>query len=158
MMLELDVMLDKKSLGRFLLFHNYARVSGILGVVISAAAVVALALGGGSWSGTQKGILIILALLFTVLQPMILLAKGKRQLRQEEFKLPFHYVFEDKGITISQKEEKQQFPWEGIRKVVYHRDAIYVYMSAVSAFILPRSQCDGKFRQLTDFMKEHVKK
>ena len=60
MMLELDVMLDKKSLGRFLLFHNYARVSGILGVVISAAAVVALALRWGSWSGTQKGILIIL--------------------------------------------------------------------------------------------------
>ena len=40
MSIELDVKLDKKSLGSFLLYHNYARPAGIIGIVISIAAVV----------------------------------------------------------------------------------------------------------------------
>ncbi|MCH5252176.1 MAG: YcxB family protein [Lachnospiraceae bacterium] len=158
MLFEFDVILDKKSLSRFLLFHNYAKLSGILGVVISVAAVVVLVMRWSDWTGTQKGILVTLALLFTVLQPMMLLMKGRKQLQQEEFQLPFHYIFDEKGIMISQKEQKQQFAWKEIRKIIYRKDAIYVYMSTVSAFILPESQCDGHFSELVDFMKERREK
>ncbi len=158
MSIELDVKLDKKSLGSFLLYHNYARPAGILGIVISIAAVVVLCLKWNYWTMTQRGILFVLALLFTVFQPMMLLWKGKKQLSLEEFQQPFHYVFNDKGVEISQNDDRQEFSWSEIRKITYRSHAVYVYMSTVSAFVLPASQCDGRFQELVGMMREHMKK
>ena len=155
MSIQLDVKLDKKSLGHFLLYHNYARPAGVIGIIISLAAVVALCVRLDFWTMTQRGILVVLALLFTVLQPMMLLWKGKKQLQMEEFQEPFHYVFDEKGVVISQKEQKQEFTWKEIRRIVYRREAVYVYMSTVSAFVLPRAQCGGQFEALVAMMKEH---
>ena len=41
MEIEADVKLDARSLNRFLIYHNYMRVSGIIGLVLSLAAIVA---------------------------------------------------------------------------------------------------------------------
>lgn len=158
MLIELDVRLDKKLLNSFLLYHNYVRPAGILGIIISIAAVIVLCVRWSYWTTTQRGILIVLALLFTVFQPMMLLWKGKKQLSMEEFQQPFHYVFDDKGVEISQNDQKQEFSWEDIRKITYRANAAYVYMSTVSAFVIPASQCEGRFPELVSMMKEHMKK
>lgn len=158
MSMELDVKLDKKSLSSFLLYHNYARPAGIIGILISIAAVVVLCVKWDYWTTTQRGILVVLALLFTVFQPMMLLWKGKKQLQMEEFQQPFHYAFGEKGVEISQNDQKQEFAWSEIRKIVYRSHAVYVYMSTVSAFILPASQCGGRFEELVKLMKEYTKK
>ena len=154
MSVELDIKLEANSLNRFLLYHNYARFSGIIGVVISLAAAAALAVRWEFWTQPQRTLLFVLALLFTAIQPVMLISKGKRQLSMEEFKIPFHYVFDEKGITISQKDQKQEFTWGDVRRIVYRKDAVYVYMSTVSAFIIPEDQCDGRFGDLVNLMKE----
>lgn len=156
MSVELDVKLDKKSLYQFLLYHNYMRPSGIIGVLISIAAVVVLCVQWGQWTPSQRVMLVVLALLFTVLQPLMLLSKGRRQLQMEEFQIPFHYVFDENGIVISQKDQRQEFSWEDVRRIKYRKSAIYVYMSTVSAFIIPDSQCQGRFEELIGLMKDKV--
>ena len=77
MTIETDVKLDQRSLSRFLIYHNYARVSGIIGLVLSIAALAALCAAWGMWTPMQRGLLAVLALLFTVLQPLMLASKGK---------------------------------------------------------------------------------
>lgn len=156
MTIEMDVKMDIKSLGGFLLYHNYMRVAGILSVLISLAALVGLIVRWDSWMLSQKVMLAVLALLFTVIQPLMLLWRGNRRLQTEDFQIPFHYVFHEEGLEISQKEQKQEFRWEDVRKVVYRREALYVYMSAVSAFVLPKNQCGGQFDALVKMMKEHT--
>ena len=158
MTIELDVKMDKKSLGGFLLYHNYVRIAGIFSVLISLAALVGLIVKWDSWMMTQKVMLAILALLFTVIQPLMLIWRGNRRLQTEDFQIPFHYVFHEEGIVISQKEQKQEFQWADVRKVVYRREALYVYMSAVSAFVLPKNQCKGQSEELVKLMKEHTGK
>lgn len=154
MEIEVDVKLDPRSLNRFLIYHNYIRVSGIIGLVLSVAALLALCLKWGMWTPTQRGLLVVLALLFTVLQPLMLLSKGKKQLAMEEFQIPFHYCFNDDGVTISQKDQSQSFAWKEIRKTVFRRDAVYVYMSTVSAFVIPKEQCEGKFEELVQLIRD----
>jgi len=158
MSIEIDVMLDEKSLNRFLIYHNYARVSGVIGVIISVAALVGLIWKWGMWSVDQRIILVLLSLLFTVFQPLMLMGRGRKQLKMEEFQTPFHYVFDEEGVTISQKEQSQKVTWNEIRKIKYGKDAIYVYTSTVSAFVVPQSQCDGKFDELVALMKENKKR
>lgn len=158
MSVEMDVKLDMKSLGGFLLYHNYARVSGIISVLISLAALVGLVWQWDRWMMTQKVMLAVLALLFTVIQPLMLLWRGNRRLQEEDYQTPFHYSFGDAGIVIRQGEQKQEFQWQDVRKVVYRKDALYVYMSAVSAFVLPAGQSDGRFEELVKMMREHTAK
>lgn len=155
MTIEMDVKLDTKSMGGFLVYHNYSRASGMFSVLISIAALVGLIWRWDSWILNQKVLLAVLALLFTVIQPLMLIWRGSRQLQSEDFQIPFHYVFSDNGIIISQKEQKQEFQWKDVRKIVYKKEAIYVYMSTVSAFVLPKSQCDGQFDDLVKMMREH---
>lgn len=156
MPIEVNVQLDKRSLNRFLIYHNYARVSGIIGVIISVAALAALCMKWGMWTPMQRGLLVVLALLFTVLQPLILMSKGKKQLVAEEFQTPFRYTFDAAGVVISQNDQRQAFAWGDIRKIVYRKDAVYVYMSTVSAFVIPAEQCGGGFEDLVRLMKEKV--
>ena len=74
MEIKADVKLDARSLNRFLIYHNYMRVSGIIGLVLSLAAIAALCLKWGLWTTTQRCLLVVLALLFTVLQPLMLVS------------------------------------------------------------------------------------
>lgn len=154
MEIEVDVKLDSGSLNRFLIYHNYMRVSGIIGLLLSVAALLALCFKWGMWTPMQRGLLVVLALLFTVLQPLMLISKGKKQLAMEEFQIPFHYCFNDSGVVISQKDQSQSFQWKEIRRTVFRRDAIYVYMSSVSAFVIPKEQCRGKFEELVRLIRD----
>ena len=139
---EFDVNMDAKSLSGFVLYHNYARLSGVIGLIISIAAIVALIVRYNSWTGMQKCILLVLFLLFTVIQPLLLLQKTQAQLKTETFSNPMHYEFEEESFVISQKDSREAFRYEDIRKAVVHKNVMYIYMTAVSAFVIPRSQCE----------------
>lgn len=156
MSIEVEVKLDQKSLNHFLVYHNYTQVSGILGVILSVAALAGLIMRWNAWLPMQRVILILIALMFTVLQPLMLMWRGKRQLMTETFQIPFHYVFGEEKITISQEEASQEFAWEEVRKVRWRKDVMYVYMSNVSAFVIPKEQCGGRFEELVKFTKEKM--
>ena len=145
MPVEFDVNMDSKSLSGFVLYHNYARPGGIIGLVISVAALVALIIRYPAWTGMQKCLLLVLFLLFTVIQPILLLKKTQTQLKTEAFANPMHYEFRDDGFTISQKLSKEVFAYEDIRKAVIHKNVMYLYMTAVSAFVIPKSQSGEAF-------------
>ncbi len=157
-MIEIDAKLELKPLNRFLMYHNYMRPGGIAGVIISVAAIVCLFVGWSNWTYTQKGLLVVLALLFTVIQPLMLIARGKKQLSMEQFQKSFHYTFDPDKVSVSQDGEKQEFGWDEIRKVVIRKDAIYVYMTTQSAFVLAKDQCGADYDRLLQLVKENYKK
>ena len=155
--LELDVQVDKKTLNRFLIRNNYMRVGGVFGLLISLAAIAGLVVFWDSFPTSQRVILIVLGLMFTVIQPVSLLMKGWNQLKTGAFRKPFHYVFSDTGMTVENIAGSVEVEWQNIRKVVITKEAIYLYMSALSAFILPKSQCGGKYNELAVLLKEKRK-
>lgn len=77
--IEIDVQLDKKTLNRFLLRNNFLRTGGVIGLLISVAAIVGLAVFWNYFGTAQRVILLFLALMFTVIQPVTLLMKGWEQ-------------------------------------------------------------------------------
>ena len=68
-----------------------------------------------------------------------------------------HYNISDNGITVSQGEQEADVKWYDIRKTVIVKDAVYVYMSPVRAFIFTKKQCGDDFGSLVGFIQEKVK-
>lgn len=71
--------------------------------------------------------------------------------------LNLHYNISDNGITVSQGEQEADVKWYDIRKTVIVKDAVYVYMSPVRAFIFTKKQCGDDFGSLVGFIQEKVK-
>lgn len=155
--IEIDVQLDKGTLNRFLLRNNFLRTGGVVGVLISAAAIVCLAVFWNYFVIAQKVVLLFLALMFTVIQPVTLLMKGWEQLKKGAFREPFHYTFTPEGIEVVNIAGTANVEWEQIRRVVVTKDAMYIYMTAVSALIISRKECDGRYTEIAEMVREHTR-
>lgn len=152
--IEVEVLLRDKDMSKFLIHHTYTRLGGVFGLLLSIVSVICLFVFWEQFIPMQRWILGILGLMFTAIQPILLWSKGKKQLKQEIFQKPFHYIFGQKSALVMQGDYKESFEYSSIRKVVATKDAIYVYLSAVSAFILPRECCQEQYVELAKRLKE----
>lgn len=155
--IELDIQLDKKTLNVFLLRNNFLRTGGVIGILISLAAIVGLVVFWQQFGTAQRVILVFLALMFTVIQPYTLLLKGWNQLKTGAFREPFHYLFSDEGMTVTNIAGEVEVGWKDIRKAIVTKEAMYLYMNSVSAFILPHAACGEKYVELAKMVKEHTR-
>lgn len=155
--LELDVKLDKKTLDRFLLRNNFLRAGGVIGILISLAAIVGLLVFWKYFATSQRVILIFLGLMFTVIQPLTLLMKGRSQLKTGAFREPFHYTFTKAGMSVENMAGTVEVKWSDMRKVIVTKEAMYLYMNAVSAFIIPRQECGDGYVRLAELVGESRK-
>ena len=153
MSVEFDVKMDAKSLSGFVIYHNYMRPGGILGLVLSVVAIVSLIIRWADWTGVQRCLLIALALLFLLFQPLMLLKKANDQLNSDAFKYPMHYRFDENGFEISQGDKSESYAYADIRKTVFHKKVMYLYMTTVSALIIPKSACGDDFDRIRDMVK-----
>ncbi len=153
--IEIDVQLDQKTLTRFLLRNNFFRAGGVAGLLVSLGALVVLVVFWGKLSLAQGLLLLFLGLMFTVIQPASLLAKGWAQLKNGAFRKPFHYRFSPEGIEVTNIAGTVQVDWKEIRRVIVAKDAFYIYMNAVSAFIIPRRECGESYVPIAKMLKEY---
>ena len=154
---EIKLTIHIKTMDMFWFFmkHFYSSFSGIFGVIVSLGALVFWVLSLGKREPFQMVLLLILASLFTVLQPMQFLMKAYQQVKLSPiYKEPIDYILTEKEICVHQKEETVQIPWENVYKVVESGKAIYIYTSAVHSFIWPKSQTNEKTESIKALIKE----
>ena len=156
---EIKLTIHIKTMDMFWFFmkHFYSSFSGIFGVIVSLGALVFFGLSLGKIQPFQMVLLLVLASLFTVLQPMQFLLKAYQQVKMlPVYKEPIDYVLNEKEIRVHQKEENIQIPWENVYKVVEGGKAIYIYTSAVHSFIWPKSQMNEKTESIKELIKEKL--
>ena len=105
---------------------NYRSMSGILGLVLSFGAIV---------------MLVIVALMFTVINPLSLAFKTFKQLKTSpSYKQPLVYTFGDDGIGVSQGEEHMDLEWKGVYRLLMTKYMLAVYTNRMHAFVIPLDQ------------------
>lgn len=142
---------------RFLMRHAYIGISGIINLVISGGAFVLFLLGVGNNSGVSNTVLLLIAALFTVINPLYLYYKAAKQVKLTPmFLKPLDYVVNESGIFVSQGEEKLTIEWEQIRKVIETKQDFYIYLSVTRAYILPKAQYESQVETVKALIKKHV--
>ena len=89
----------------------------------------------------QKVIFFIVAIAFTILNPISLALKTRKQLKTSpSYKQPLDYTFGSEGIIISQGELSQEVKWSDITRIMLTKSMIAIYTGPMSAFVIPTSE------------------
>lgn len=142
-----------KDMYRFLLYHGYSGMSGIINMIISIGALVLLLAGVGD-STTAKVMLGIMAALFTIINPIYLYYKAAKQVKLAKmFAKPLNYQINEDGITVSQGEESLIVDWKDVRRLVETAGYFYLYLSLTRAYIFPKEilgEQEKNFRKILE--------
>lgn len=149
---KFSVQVTVKDMFAFLMHHSYRGVSLIADAVVTFGAIGLLIAGFGKGDPAKTVALIFMAMLFTVIHPLQLLNKARKQVKGNEiFKKPLDYVLTEEGITLSQGEESQSITWADVYQVREYKSQILVYTGRVYAFIWPKRElvgCENEVREL----------
>lgn len=154
MSIEFELKVSPRDMSRFLLRFNYTRLSGILGVLLGLASLAGLAVRWGGWSVNQRFLLILIAFLFLVFQPLTLLRKGKVQAKRTEMQDKLICHIDEQQISVSQGEKISGCAWDNVRKIVFGKEVIYVFTTTIHATIITKESCGSDFDELAKFLKE----
>lgn len=157
--IDFDVTLRTGELFSFTMRHTYYSVSGVFSLLISFGSLFICLTTFQKFSTTTSMVLLFIAALFTIIQPVMLYVKCKVQIKKSEnINTALHYVLSEEGISICQGEQEAQIKWYEIRKAVYAKKGLYLYMSPVRAFIFPKEQCGEKYHEICSLVKQQIKK
>jgi hypothetical protein len=157
--IELHVKIRTKELFSFLLHHTYTSISGLFGLAVSLISLGILATGYAKGDDFRTIVLLVLGLLFTVINPVMLFGKAKKQaLTNPLYKKELVYRLDEKGITLVLEEASETVPWENIRKWKKTGKIEILYTSPIHAVLLPFASMEGKRSEVEALLQERLKK
>lgn len=148
-----SVKMTAKEVYRFTLYHVYHSASGLIGITLSLVAIVYLLLDFSHMSDLNRTITIIIALWFTVWEPVMMFSRSKAQVKRNKvYQKPLNYRIDENGIEVSQDEECQVIEWGKLLKIVETKTQFLVYSSRIHSFIFPKSLMDGQEQKLQELI------
>ena len=133
----------------FLYWHSYHGITGIINYALSFAGVAALLAGFGKDNMVVTIMLVALSLLFTVINPLLLLYKAAGQLKRTPmFAKPLYYMFDTRGFSISQDNNSDSAEWNSVVLIRETRKSIILYLGAANALILPKKEIGTQLEEL----------
>lgn len=152
-----DVDITVKDLYKFLLNNTYRKATGIIWIIFSIIVVGVTVYTWGDVEYAYSGLMILLASLYTVINPVMLYFKARKQVkRTKAFSETLHYTVDAEGIKISQGEENAEAVWDDMWKAVKYGSQIVVYANVVNAFIWPVRCLECSYDSIVDIMHEHM--
>ena len=137
----------------FLYWHSYHGITGIINYALSFAGIAALIAGFGKGNTMVTIMLVALASLFTVINPLLLLYKAARQVKKSPmFAKPLCYKFDTRGFTISQENNSDSAQWSAVVLIRETGKSIILYMGAANALILPKKEIGNRLEDLKKLM------
>lgn len=155
--LKITFDISVKDMTDFMIFHTYSRIQGWFGLAVSVFALGYLIFNFNNMETDRKLLLLILGLLFTVINPVVLRIKAKKQVESNpSFKVPITYTLAEEGIVVEQKNIQEVHPWKNVVIVKDSKRSIIVYVSRVRAFIWPKEKYADSYDQVTETLMEKL--
>lgn len=154
--LQFEVKLETGDFWRFSLHHSMSGMTGIFNILFTAVAIFLLIARWGVLSAGQRLLLVVCALIFTVLQPLLLLRKAHAQAKQPAMKIPMLLTFGEEGLHVEQNDQQVQFTWEQMARMERVSSMIILYMDRVHAYLLPKRIMGEREEALCRMAKTHL--
>ncbi len=155
MSVKFKVKMTEKYMYDFMLYHQYMRVSGLLGVIIG---VIALGLGistmmDGEVSAAMP--MLLIAVLFLIVNPMTTKQRAKTQV-EKAFKEELEYEFTEEGVYVRQEGTQVINRWDSFEKAVSTPKSVILYITPKSAIIFPKKCMGDQYESVIKMIHTHM--
>ncbi len=152
--ISLTIQMTPSAMFDFLYWHSYHGIMGIVNYGFSFIALLALVFGFGKDNTIATIALIVLASLFTIVNPALLYYKAVRQVKKNPmFQKPLEYTFDEKGFSVAQGKEKAFASWGDVLLLRETKKTIVLYLGAANATVLPKKDCKEYWAEIKAFIK-----
>lgn len=156
--IKFEVNMKTKNMFAFLVNHTYSTFSGIFGVLLSLGALVMLITTYQDGDDTKIVVLVIVSLLFTIVNPILLFIKAKKQvLLNPMYKNPIEYVFCTEGIKVTQGDQEGVLHWADMQQIKETKTILIIYTTKIHAFIFPLDAIGNQLDKVHELMAEQLK-
>lgn len=156
--IQFSVQMTAGEVFRFMMYHLYHKFSGIFGICLSLMALIFFIISFDSLTEQSRAILILIAVWFPILSPIMLFFRAKGQVkRNKSYQKPLDYQMDQVGITVSQDDAEQTIAWENLVKVVETRSQFLVYSSSIHAFVFPKKAIGEEFDAVKEMLIHYGK-
>ncbi len=132
------------------MYYMYGSMVGVCNIIFTAAVFILTAVRFQESSVWMKMAMILGCCLFTVIQPLAVYRKAKRQASgiTKDTKI----VFDMRGIHIKAGEEISNLDWKSIKKVSKKPTMIVVFSDTTHGFVLPDRILGKEKKEFYDFV------
>ena len=95
-------------------------------------------------------------LIFTVLQPMLLYGKVRRQAKTPAMTKPMYLTFKEEGLLVEQSEQEALFAWDQMGRMDRKPAMVVLYMDRVHAYLLPNKVLGDQKEEFFEMVKAHL--
>lgn len=156
--LKFEMHLTAKNLWQFSMYHANGGMQGIFNVIFTVAPLFLLAARWSTLTVSYRLLLVGCAMIFTVLQPLLLYNKARRQAKAPVIRMPMFLTFREKGLLVEQSDQKAEFTWDQIARVSRKPTMIILYMDRVHAYLLPKDALGDQEEAFCEMARRYVPK
>ncbi len=156
--MRFEVKLTAKELWQFSMYHANSGAMGLFNLIFTVAALFLLIFRWGTLTGAYRLLLLGCVLIFTVLQPLLLYGKVRRQAKSPAITEPMYLTFSQEGLWVEQSGQQAEFAWEQMGRMDKKPGLIVLYMDRVHAYLLPEKALGEQKEALLEMAKEHLPK
>ena len=154
---KFDVKMTEKAMYDFLLYHTYTKVSGMVGVIFGFLMFLFGVKQVAEGQAETSVFFFFLAFFFLVFTPVILRKRAKEQVKHTPmFQEPIHYELTDKGVAVSQGEQKTLNKWKDFERAVATNQSIILYVTRMRALIFPRKDLGEQYTAAVQMISTHM--
>ena len=158
--MKINVTMTEKDLFDFSMYNSYSGFSGVFNLIFTLGALAILIM---TWNwesiGTFQRILLLCCLLiFTVVQPLMLKSKSKKQAQRTGFSTEIHLTLTDKKFVAERAEVENSLEWDQIWKVIRIRSMYIVKVGPTRAYLIPNRSIEGREQELRELLKKNLPK
>ncbi len=158
MEVKATVKLTAKELYGFLMHNTYSTFGSYIGVLLSLGSIVGFfyMLGMPDVNPAFLVALLVIGLLFTVVQPLMLYSKAKKQVKvNEAINASLEYNISKSGIKVTQGEQSAFTTWDEIVKVTSTKNLVMLYTSRVNAYVIPKKDLKEGISELKKIIQDN---
>ena len=156
--IKFQVQLTTKELWQFSMYHANSGLMGAFNLIFTALAFALLVIRWGSLTNGNRLLLCCCLLIFTVLQPLILYSKVRKQAKAPVIQSPMNLSFDKEGLEVEQNGQGAKFTWAQMGRIDRKPTMVEVYMDRVHAYLLPKKAMAGKEEAFYQLVREQLPK
>ncbi len=138
------------------MYSTYGSMVGVCNIVFTVAMLLLSVKFWGDVNNFMRILLIIAICLFTVIQPVVVYMRAKRQVRTVPSDMEIG--FDDKGIHVKTKDQSSDLKWNRIKGVSKKPSMIVIFSTTKHGFILTNKMLGKQKEEFYDYVNSKIQK